>query len=121
MTVEVAEVERRLQDDLDALVAWAEQKLLQIAPDKFTITLLTLDKKKRRRKGIYCKQQRDGLDDGHIPTPQIYSNVQNFKMWLQVTHFVRKCKIDFFLHICCVVNIRRCKKGKILRSVVTYK
>ena len=31
---------------------------------------------RKRGKGIYCKQQRDGLDDGHIPTPLIYSKVQ---------------------------------------------
>ena len=44
MTVEVAELEHRLQDDLDAVVACAEQKPLRIAPDKFTITLFTPDK-----------------------------------------------------------------------------
>ena len=35
-----------------------------------------LEERRRRIKGIYCKQQRDGLDDGHIPTPLIYSKVQ---------------------------------------------
>ena len=31
-----------------------------------------------RRKGIYYKQQRDGLDDGHIPTPQTMAAICSY-------------------------------------------
>ena len=51
------------------------------------ITYLVTRSGGRRRKGIYCKQQRDGLDDGHIPTPQKYSNGQNIQTMAAISPY----------------------------------
>ena len=42
--VSLAEVEAALQADIDAVVAWAESKMLNIAPEKCSITYFTPDK-----------------------------------------------------------------------------
>ena len=44
--VEVTDLEAGLQADLDAVVQWAESKMLSIAPEKCYITLFTPDNRK---------------------------------------------------------------------------
>ena len=50
--VDVAELEAGLQQDIDAVVAWTESKMLSIAPDKCSVTI-TPDK--ARQWGGYRK------------------------------------------------------------------
>ena len=47
--VDVAGIEASLQADLDAVVAWADSKMLNIAPAKCTITFFTPDKARQSR------------------------------------------------------------------------
>ena len=42
--VEIADIERGLQSDMDQVVAWAKTKMLSISPEKCSITLFTPDK-----------------------------------------------------------------------------
>ena len=41
---------------------------------------------REKKKGIYCKQQRDGLDDGHIPTPPNTVKYKYDALWLHLAH-----------------------------------
>ena len=47
--VEVTDLEAGLQADIDQVVAWAETKMLRIAPDKSSITFFTPDKARQSR------------------------------------------------------------------------
>ena len=47
--VEIGELERNLQSDLDQVVAWAKSKMLNIAPEKSSITLFTPDKARQSK------------------------------------------------------------------------